>query len=293
MAHPGPAYGWSGELLDLDAYLARTGMDGALPPTVETLRGLQRAHTLAIPFENIEIVLGRPILLDVERLQDKMVRRRRGGYCYEHTILFAAALERLGFGVTGLASRVRLGTGLLRPATHALLRVETAETAGDGRAWICDVGFGSGQLEPIELADGAETAGDGPPFRLRRERSPGGADEWVLYARERDGWLDLHGFTLDPRYAADYTVINHYISTHPRSPFVGRLRVQRGQVDARYVLDDTTLKISRPDGTGERERRLEPHEVAEALADLFGIVLDEDDSARLAAVLDGERAKAG
>jgi N-hydroxyarylamine O-acetyltransferase len=114
-------------------------------------------------------VLGRPILLGVEDLQDKMVRASRGGYCYEHVTLFAAVLERLGFDVTGLSARVRMGSGALRPATHALLRV-----AVDGGDWICDVGFGHGQLEPIELADNARTTREKWAFRLER-----GVGEWL------------------------------------------------------------------------------------------------------------------
>ena len=221
-----PAYGWRGELLDLDAYLTRIGAKGELPPSVETLRVLMRAHALAIPFENLEIVLGRPILLGVGDLQDKMVRASRGGYCYEHVTLFAAVLERLGFGVTGLSARVRMGSGALRPATHALLRV-----AADRGDWICDVGFGHGQLEPIELADGARTTRESWPFRLERAGARRGVEEWLLYAG-----------------------------------------------------DGATLTSTRVDGTDETVR-LEPGEVPKALDEVFGIGLDEQDTARLVAVL--------
>jgi N-hydroxyarylamine O-acetyltransferase len=270
------AYGWHGELLDLDAYLARIGADGELPPTVETLRVLMRAHALAIPFENLEIVLGRPILLSIEDLQDKMVRASRGGYCFEHVTLFAAVLERLGFGVTGLSARVRMGSGALRPATHALLRV----AADDGGDWICDVGFGHGQLEPIELVDGAGTTREKWAFRLERATASRGLEEWLLYAGE----LDLHSFTLDPRYAIDYFVLDHYISTHPRSPFVGRPIAQCVRPEVRHALDGTTLTSVRLDGTDETVR-LEPGEVPKVLEEVFGIILDEQDTARLVAVL--------
>jgi N-hydroxyarylamine O-acetyltransferase len=185
--------------------------------------------------------------------------------------LFAAVLERLGFGVTGLSARVRMGSGALRPATHALLRV----AADDGGDWICDVGFGHGQLEPIELADGAGTTREKWAFRLER-----GVAEWLLYAGE----LDLHSFTLDPRYAIDYVVLDHYVSTHPRSPFVGRLIAQCVRPEVRHALDGTTLTSTRVDGTDETVR-LEPGEVPKVLEEVFGIVLDEQDTARLVAVL--------
>src|SRR6266702_8874091 len=104
-----PAYHWDGDALDIEAYLARIGFPGERGPTVATLRALQFAHTTSIPFENLDSVLGRPVPLDLESLQDKLVRRRRGGYCYENVGLFAAALERLGFGVTALQGRVLMG----------------------------------------------------------------------------------------------------------------------------------------------------------------------------------------
>ncbi|MFE1596355.1 arylamine N-acetyltransferase [Nocardia sp. NPDC058705] len=102
-------HGWQGDDLDLDAYLARIGYDGPRTASVETLRALVRAHTTTIPFENLEIILGRGIPLDLASLQDKMIRQRRGGYCFENAALFAAALERLGFGVSGLSGRVTYG----------------------------------------------------------------------------------------------------------------------------------------------------------------------------------------
>ncbi|MFD0852221.1 arylamine N-acetyltransferase, partial [Actinomadura adrarensis] len=129
------ASAWQGDLLDLDAYLHRVGYDGDRSPSLDTLRALQRAHVTSVPFENLEIYLGREIPLGVEALQEKMVRHRRGGYCFEHTELFAAVLERLGFSFTALTARVQLGEEKLRSATHALLRVEA-----DGGLWICDVG---------------------------------------------------------------------------------------------------------------------------------------------------------
>ncbi|MGY2062773.1 arylamine N-acetyltransferase family protein, partial [Nocardia gipuzkoensis] len=154
------AYLWDGDALDLDAYFRHIGFVGERVASVATLRGLQFAHTTTIPFENLEPVFGRPVPLDLESLQDKVFRRRRGAYCYEHIGLFAAALERLGFGITGLHARVVMGaTGALRPATHALLRVTTGE---DERIWLCDVGFGAGPLAPLELSSdaGEMAAGD-------------------------------------------------------------------------------------------------------------------------------------
>jgi len=283
---------WDGELLDLDDYLARIGHTGDRSPTPETLRALHRAHVTTIPFENLRAVLGQPVPIDVPAVQDRLVRRAGGGYCFEHARLFAAALERLGFGVTGLSSRVGLGSDRVRPATHAVLRVETAETADTGRVWLCDVGFGTGPLEPIELADGAGTTDSGWTFRLERRPVPLGATldsgEWVLRERREDGdgWLDLHTFTLDPQYAVDWAVANHYVSTHPRSPFVRRPIFQRTGPDVRHVLVGTELATTaRADGS-RRVRRLEPRETPGVLEDVFGITLPPDDGAALVAALE-------
>ncbi len=100
-----PTSEWRSEQLDVDAYLERVGYDGDLKPTAETLRGLHRAHVAAIPFENLDIVLGRGISLEMDAMQDKLIRRDRGGYCYEHNLLFAALLERIGFAVSRLTAR--------------------------------------------------------------------------------------------------------------------------------------------------------------------------------------------
>ncbi|WP_410538209.1 arylamine N-acetyltransferase family protein [Streptomyces sp. KL2] len=289
---PGADRGWDGAELDLDAYLARIGHTGDRSPTEATLRALHRAHVLGVPFENLEIVLGRPVPLDLPALQDKIVRRARGGYCFEHARLFAAALERLGFGVGGLSSRVGMGSGRVRPATHAVLRVETAETAETGRVWICDVGFGGSPLEPLELADGARTSAGGWEFRLERTATPLGvtaeAEEWTLHERRGAGedWSDLHAFTLNPQYAIDWVVGNHYVSTHPRSPFVRRPVVQRTGPDVRQALYGATwVTTARADGS-RRTRELKPREVPEVLGDVFGVGLDAADAEALAGVVE-------
>ena len=132
---------------DLPAYLARVAFQKAPRPDAATLRALHQAHIAAIPFENLDIPLGRGIRIDLGSIQAKLVRTRRGGYCFEQNALFAAALEEIGFPVTRLSARVRSGGAMLLPRTHMLLKVEA-----DGIARICDVGFGGwGLLEPIPL----------------------------------------------------------------------------------------------------------------------------------------------
>lgn len=274
---------WLGEDLDLDAYLSRIGYEGPRTATVDTLHALVRAHTTTIPFENLEIILGRGIPLDLDALQDKLIRRRRGGYCFENAGLFAAALERFGFGVSGLSGRVTYGalaTGALRPATHALLRVTTPE---DDRVWICDVGFGFGPLAPYELVDGRGEFTLGKwHYRLERRVDDTDGDLWVLFQRSHEGWIDRYTFTENPQYRIDYAVGNHFVSTSPRSPFTTRPFLQRFLPEVHHVLDDVTLTTEYPDGTA-RSRELEPSELPKVLAEIFDIDLDDNDARTLMA----------
>lgn len=265
---------WHGRELDLDAYLARVGLSGDLPPTLDTLRAVHRAHLAAIPFENLQIVLGRPVLLDVPSLADKMVREPRGGYCYEQNLLLAAALDRLGFSVTGFAARVLSGgAGAPRPATHALLRVDLEEGPR-----LADVGFGGGGLlEPVPFADGHQEVQGGWGLRLDRV-SEVGEDEWLLRSFDGRGWRPLYSFSSTAMVRQDYAIFSHHLATHPRSPFRGRLMVQRIGPGAQHMLMNTTLTTTAPDGTQE-EREVPVEEVGRVLQEVFGIGLDQEERA--------------
>lgn len=266
------------DTLDLDAYLTRIGYDGERAPTTAALHALVRAHTTVIPFENVEALLGRPVPLDLVSLQDKLIRRRRGGWCYENAELFAAALDHFGFGVTRLSARVILGPVPdvpNRPATHALLRVTTAD---DERPWIADVGFGAGPLAPYPLADsGGEFALGAWRFRLEDRDGL-----WVLHQFGRDGWLPRYTFTTEPQFRIDYEVGNHYVATSPHSPFIRRPYAQRFHPDVHHILDGTTWTAEFPDGRAE-SRELELAELPKILAEVFDIDLDQADADRLTA----------
>ncbi len=270
--------GWQGELLDLEGYLGRTGFRGERAATEGVLRELVRAHVTALPFENFDAVLGAAIPLDVPAVQDKMLRRRRGGYCYEHAALFAAALERLGFRFTALHGRVTLGSEKVTPATHALL---LAEIPGDDRRWLCDVGYGAGPLEPLELLDGARSEAGGWPFRLERRPGEFGIDHWWLHHRGPDGWVDRHTFTLTPQHPVDYVGGSHYVGTHPRSPFTRRAYAQRFDGRRHQILDGDEWTTVLPDGT-RSSRTVHPRDLGRVLGEEFAIVLDEDTAALLA-----------
>jgi N-hydroxyarylamine O-acetyltransferase len=215
-----------------------------------------------------------------------MVRHRRGGYCFEHTELFAAVLERLGFTFTTLAARISMGIDKLLPATHALLRVE----AGGG-LWICDVGFGAGPLAPLPFTDGARDEQGGWAYELHRlTTSLGGlpgVEEWELVQSGPQGRVQRHTFALSPAYRIDYDLANHFISTHPNSPFTGRIFCQRYGPEIHHALDDADLTTTYADGREDaiENRVLEPAEVPKILSSVFGIDLGADDTARIIAHL--------
>ncbi|WP_327373769.1 arylamine N-acetyltransferase family protein [Streptomyces sp. NBC_01216] len=266
---------WSGDELDLDAYLERIDYEGDLGPTADVLRALHRAHVAAIPFENLDVALGREVPLDVRSLQAKLVDRRRGGYCYEQNSLFAAVLERIGFPVTGRGARNRTRGIALLPVTHAILVVTV-----DGEPWLVDTGFGQqGLLEPIPLRDGARAEQGGWTFAIGVE------DEGihVLRALRPEGWTDLYAFAPQTLYPPDFTVMNHYSSGHPRSPFVGKVVAQRPGTGVRRSLVRNLLTVVRTDGSGD-ERKVGPAELVRTLSDVFGIEVDAEEAAGLVRV---------
>ncbi|MGN9844041.1 arylamine N-acetyltransferase family protein [Nonomuraea sp. H19] len=256
---------WDIEKLDLNAYLARIGYDGPLDPTAETLRGVHLAHVRSIPFENLDVLLGRGIRLDLSSLQDKLVTGGRGGYCHEQNLLFAAALERLGFTLTRHLARIRLGRHHL-PRSHATLTV----VAG-GRRWLADVGFGGeGLVEPIPFEEGATLESGVWRWRLGCD-----GDFWVLHSGE----TELYAFRPDePQYPSDFEVANYYIANHPQSPFRRHVVVQRTTADARIRLEDLPVPVTTTE------------EAVAALRDHLGIAIPEGDAHALLPLLRDERA---
>jgi N-hydroxyarylamine O-acetyltransferase len=263
---------WDIERLDLDAYLRRIGVDGDLAPTAQTLAALHRAHVAAIPFENLDIVLGRGIAVDVDSVQAKLVERRRGGYCYEHGVLFAAALERVGFPVERMLARVG-GEELERPRapTHMTLRAQA-----DGERWLADAGFGSGLLAPLRFDDPGPQAQGAWTFEVAST----GERSWALRERRRDEWTTRYGFDEQRLHAADIVMANHFTSTFPRSPFVGKPVVMRRDEETIRSLVDRRLMVEWPDGSVD-ERDVEEAELGEILRGMFAIPLTDDEVARL------------
>ena len=257
--------------MNLDAYLARLGCGGPRRASLDVLAALQAAHVAAIPFENIDIRLGRPISLDLPALEAKLVRDRRGGYCFEQNSLFAAVLESLGFSVATLEARVRPpGATAILPRTHMVLRV-----ALGGRDLLVDVGFGGdGPTGPVPL-DGSETRTTAGAYRVAHDGAL-----TVLQRRDGDSWLDLYAFRPELALPIDFEVANYYTSTHPRSRFVTTLTVQISKPEERRVLRGRTYTITR--GEESETRELDAGEIPALLHEGFGLDLPEADVLRAA-----------
>ena len=262
--------------MDLDAYLARIGYTGDRTPTAETLKALQRAHIYAIPFENLDPARGVVPSLAPDDLMAKLVLdTTRGGYCYEHNSLYAAALRALGFKVTLLAGRRSPGFAptSTRPRTHMLL---LAQAPGDSNRYLTDVGFGSdgALLDPVPLAVG-ESKDEPRRHRLAITDGDGPLEQWVLQAFQGGEWRDQYGFTVEPFYAPDFEVINYYIASSPRSPFSSRVYACRTFPDRQLTLDTRTFTVAQADGTVVKRDLADDAEVRKVLAEELGIIAPE------------------
>ncbi|GAB4352775.1 MAG: arylamine N-acetyltransferase [Immundisolibacter sp.] len=245
--------------IDLDRYFARIGYGGATEPTPHTLTRLHLAHAQHIPFENLDVLLGRGIRLDLEALFAKLVIGGRGGYCFEQNHLFAAVLEQLGFTVQRLAARVIWRTQRVLPRTHMLLRVLTG-----GRSWLVDVGFGGmGPLQPLRFEPNARQSQFSWQYRLIERDGL-----WRLQTGA-DTWAGLYEFTLQEQLPADYEMANYYVSTHPDSRFVQGLVAHRLAPERRLLLIGNAL--TEDDGRASSTRYLTDDEIRRLLVDEFGL----------------------
>ena len=254
---------------DLEAYLARIGYDGPRVPTLETLTHVHERHAQTIPFENLDVVLGRPIPLDLPSLEQKLIHARRGGYCFEQNSLFAAALRTLGFTVAPMLARVRwsVPAGVTTPQTHMALRVEV-----DGRPWLADAGFGgNGLMAPLALDTTEVQLTCHEPRRL----VPHGRN--VLQQIQIAGtWTDVYVLYLDEAFPIDFEVANWFTSAHPASRFRQNLMAARAEGGLRFALLNRDLTIRRIDGTAEKRTLASHDELLETLVTRFGLVLPAD-----------------
>jgi N-hydroxyarylamine O-acetyltransferase len=231
-------------------------------PSVDLLRFLHRAHLFTVPFENLDIDLGRQISCDEDRILRKIVNEHRGGFCYELNGAFAALLRTLGFRVTLLSGRVAREDGSYGPEfDHLTLCVDLKEP------WLADVGFGEGFLEPLRLDLGMEQAQSGRVYRLTRID-----DGLVLEVMAEGRWKKEYAFTLHPRELSDFAGMCHYHQTSPESHFTRQRICSLATPEGRVTLSDEKLIETR--GSSRQERLLSgDQEWRIKLRELFGVVL--------------------
>jgi arylamine N-acetyltransferase len=257
--------------VDIADYFNRVEYNGSAGPTLETLRDLVCRHTRSIPFENVDSLLGRPVAdLSPQALTGKLVRRRRGGYCYEQNGLMGYVLAELGFGVDHIGARVVWPNGVdvaLPAMNHNALAITVPGV--DGR-FLVDVGFGGPTpTAPLRCELGALQQTPHGTYQLLAY-----GDRYLLQARVRCEWQPLYIFTFRPQPRVDLEVGSWYMSTYPTSIMVANLMVAIVTDDARVHLRGRELAIHRRDDT-ERLRLDSTVEVIDSLANRFGIDLDD------------------
>jgi len=268
----------SATAFDLDAYLQRIGWSGPLDPTLATLTALVGAHTRSVPFENLDVLLGRPIHLDLAHLQQKIVAGRRGGYCFEQATLFRAALDAIGFHPSSHAARVVLEVPRDgSPRTHMFLTVPLPEGT-----FVLDPGFGNGPRVPVPLEDGI-VARCGPDVHcMRRARG-----EWVLMAENAGAFVPQWHTTLEDECGIDFVMGNHFTSTFPASRFVNNLLLRALTPDGRVSVINRSVRIVRGDNVVERQLT-DRADLRRLLVDHFGFDVPEVERLRVPAVPEWE-----
>jgi N-hydroxyarylamine O-acetyltransferase len=246
--------------LDTTAYLNRIKHSGSLTPSPETLRALQLAHLLSVPFENLSIHASEPIILNDAALFDKIVVRRRGGFCYELNGLFTALLRELGFDVQMLSASVANSEGMWGPEFDHMTLMVTLEDR-----WLVDVGFGDSFVEPLRADHRTEQVQGNRSYRLDSE-----GDQLTLLQKVGGGdWKPQYRFTLVPHVYKDYEEMCHYQQTSPDSHFTQRVICSRLTPEGRITISDKRLITTRGDTRNERD--LSDEEIADVLQELFGI----------------------
>ncbi|GAA1548855.1 arylamine N-acetyltransferase family protein [Nocardioides humi] len=276
---------WRTDLLDLAGYLDRLGLpDLAGPPTAPPSRAaldaLHEAHVRAFTFDNIDVLLDQHPGVGLDALNEKFVGRGRGGYCFEHATVFAAALDRLGYDVRRHLGRVGdPAEGTVQGRTHM-----TVEVHLDGERLLCDPGFGMSLVRPVALADGAESDQRGWPYRVVRTADDG----WGLQRLRERGWEHTHTVDELPVLPVDVVMGHHYTSTFPTSHFRTGLMLTRHQDGRHVTVTGSTLTVRRP-GAPTEHRDLADGELRDWLHALAVPLTPEEERRLLARLAELDR----
>jgi N-hydroxyarylamine O-acetyltransferase len=248
--------------MNIEAYLKRINYAGSRAPTADTLIEVHRAHMLSVPFENLDIHFGRPIVLGEDKIIHKIVERRRGGFCYELNGAFCALLRALAFEVSMLSAEVARPDGSFDPPfDHMALLVELDEP------WLADVGFGDSFREPLRLTDREQQQQGGDAYRLNED-----GEYLILERREAGVWNSQYRFTLQPYRLKDFAGMCHHHQTSPESTFTQRRTCTLATPDGRITVTGMRL-ITTIRGEKQERELAGDHEWRAALREHFGIEL--------------------
>jgi len=254
--------------IDLDAYFGRIAYNGPRAPTLGVLNAICAAHTAAIPFENMDALLGDAPLLAPAALQAKLVDRRRGGYCYEQNALLRLVLLELGMQVSSLAGWVvwmAAPDAPVRARSHMLLKV--ALPVAPDEPCLVDVGFGGHLLgAPLRFVPGLVQHTPGGTERLVQD-----GEVFSLEAELPAGWAAVYRFTPETYRPVDYEPLNWFTATHPRSIFRHNLKLERLTPQLRASLLNDTLSLRPRDGPAQKRRIESAAELAQVLEQVFDL----------------------
>ena len=257
------------QLSDLTPYFERIGFTGIAKPDLESLRTLHRLHPFSIPFENLSPLLGEPVLLTADALENKLIHGQRGGYCFEQNALFMGVLRSIGFEVLPLAARVVWNRDQPEPnpRTHMALLVEI-----ESERYLCDVGFGGATLTaPLLLRENAIQPTPHEPCRILSTDTG-----FTVEVRLESEWRAAYEFDLQRQLAIDYEAMNHFVQTHASSPFTKTLMVAKPDSRGRYTLRGIELRRYE-DGSLLQTHYLDSAEsLADVLQEVFRIALPAD-----------------
>lgn len=254
----------NGNVIELEAYLDRINYSGKTDVSVDTLQGLHICHTTSVPFENLDIIQGKEILLDKNSLFKKIVWRKRGGYCFELNALFEFLLKSIGFKVCHLMGRPITDKELVNARIHQLLLVEV-----DKRKWLADVGFGgSGLIAPLPFEDGIVEKHFTESFRLISDEKRG----YILQHKRLEEYHSLYSFTLEKSHPSDYLVANYFCSKSPYSIFTRKKICTKPTTNGRITLTGKELKI-RQNGEITRTVIEDENEYDRVLKDYFDLTV--------------------
>lgn len=251
----------------LQAYFDRIGYSGGTEPNYETFRNLHIAHTMTVPFENLDIFLGKDIKIDIDSLYNKIVLGKRGGYCFEMNTLFGYVLRQLGFEVHDLLGRVFVNEDTAFALLHHVLLV----TIGEKR-YLADVGFGgNGLIAPILLEDGTVDKQFNDTFKIVYKPERG----YILQFLINNEFRNSYTFTLTPYMPVDYLAPNYFCSHYPESLFTRQKMCTIPTKEGRIIMSDMEFKIRTPGGT-ERFEAATPDEFNALIKKYFGIEIDSN-----------------